>query len=118
MPFEKSKKFDIVEVEVWEEEALEKETNDIHQQLIEIQNPAENQQSVQVNASRGRRRRAKRKTKEPKYNWAFFLACLFIGLGFTATFKAPIGLFAGLGLGFLFFVDPIYQKVMDRINDL
>ncbi|MFK7972033.1 MAG: hypothetical protein AB8F95_16820 [Bacteroidia bacterium] len=51
--------------------------------------------------------------RKNKHGWAFFLCSLFIGLGITATTEAPIGLFGGLGVGFLFFVDPIYQRVMD-----
>lgn len=50
--------------------------------------------------------------KKKKYNWAFFLASMFIGLGITATTGGPFGLFGGLGVGFLFFVDPIYDRVM------
>jgi len=59
-------------------------------------------------------RKTERKTgkKEKNYGWAFFLASMFIGLGITATSEAPMGLFAGMGIGFLFFVPPIYKKVM------
>lgn len=60
---------------------------------------------------------SKKKNKTP-YAWAFFLCSLFLGLGFTATFEAPFGIMAGLGLGYLFFVPQIYDKVMrllDRI---
>ena len=53
-----------------------------------------------------------RKDKKKHYGWAFFLASLFIGLGITASFGSPMGLFTGMGVGFLFFVEPIYKKVM------
>ena len=62
------------------------------------------------------RYRPERKQRKNKYGWAFFLFSLFLGLGFTATTNNPIGLFAGLGTGFLFFVDPIYDKVMRAIE--
>ena len=54
--------------------------------------------------------------KKKKHNWAFFLASLFIGLGITATTEGPMGLFGGLGIGFLFFVDPIYDRVMRIVS--
>lgn len=56
--------------------------------------------------------------KDKNYSPFFFLASLFCGIGLTATFEVPIFLFAGLSLGFLFFVDPIYKKVMEKINSL
>jgi hypothetical protein len=55
--------------------------------------------------------------KEKNYSPFFFLASLFCGIGLTATFEVPIFLFAGLSLGFLFFVDPIYKKIMEKINN-
>ena len=54
--------------------------------------------------------------KEKNYSPFFFLASLFFGIGLTATFEVPIFLFAGMGLGFLFFVEPIYKKIMEKIN--
>jgi hypothetical protein len=48
-----------------------------------------------------------------RYGWAFFLCSFFVGLGVTASTDAPIWMFLGLGVGFLFFVDPIYHRVMD-----
>ena len=56
--------------------------------------------------------------KEKNYGWAFFVASIMVGLGFTATFDIPAFLFGGLALGFLFFVVPIYQKVMEKIKNL
>jgi hypothetical protein len=52
------------------------------------------------------------KEKANKYGWAFFLASMFIGIGITATIGAPLPLFVGMGVGFLFFVDPIYERFM------
>ena len=117
MSFQEKNKFDVFEVEVWEEEEEQDiPQSEIHNNLNESQ---KDQQALQSRTTHQRRqRRVKRKTKEKKYNWAFFLASLFIGLGVTATFDAPFGLFAGLGIGFLFFVDPIYEKVMQRLNDM
>jgi len=54
----------------------------------------------------------------PKYSWAFYLCSVFIGIGFTAMLEAPLPLFLGIGLGLLFFVDPIYKKIINIINDL
>ena len=55
-----------------------------------------------------------RPERKNKYGWAFFLCSMFIGLGFTTVSElAPLPLFLGLGVGFLFFVDPIYNRVMD-----
>lgn len=56
--------------------------------------------------------------KEKNFSPFFFLASLFIGIGLTATFEIPIFLFVGLGLGFLFFVEPIYKKLMEKITEL
>jgi len=57
-----------------------------------------------------------RPKRKNKYGWAFFLFSLFIGLGITATTNHPLGLFTGLGTGFLFFVDPIYDRIMRAIE--
>lgn len=62
------------------------------------------------------RYRPEPKTRKNKYGWAFFLFSLFIGLGITATINHPLPLFAGLGTGFLFFVDPIYERIMRGIE--
>jgi hypothetical protein len=43
---------------------------------------------------------------------------MFSGIAVTATFGTPAGVLLGMGFGFLFFVDPIYQKVMDKIDKL
>ena len=50
--------------------------------------------------------------KKKKYNWAFFLASFFIGMAFTTVSDSPLPMFIGMGIGFLFFVDPIYQRVL------
>ena len=62
------------------------------------------------------RYRPEAKKRKNKYGWAFFLFSLFIGLGITATTNHPMGLFTGLGTGFLFFVDPIYDKIMRALE--
>lgn len=122
MSFEESKKFDVFEVEVWEEDEDNSQNaidqNDIHHNLSEAEKDQQALQTETVHQRRQRRVKRKAKVKEPKYNWAFFLASLFIGIGITATFGTPFGLFMGLGLGFLFFVDPIYEKIMQRLNDM
>jgi 4-hydroxybenzoate polyprenyltransferase len=105
MTFSDSDKVDIIEVEVPEEGFID----DIHKMGDE-------------NLTRRERRRLFRHQPKPqsegknKFGWAFFLASLFIGIGLTATFETPLGIFLGLGLGFLFFVDPIYHKVMSWLD--
>lgn len=63
-----------------------------------------------------RRDRKAQKAKEDNYGWAFFLCSLFIGLGVTTLLDHPIGIMMGLGFGFLFFVKPFYEKIMDLID--
>ena len=65
---------------------------------------------------RGVHHRGRKREKSNKYGWALFLCSLFVGLGFTATTEGPLPLFLGMGIGFLFFVDPIYEKVMRMIE--
>lgn len=55
-------------------------------------------------------------TKPKKYNWAFFLASMFIGIGIGEAIGADSAVLFGMGVGFLFFVDPFYQKVMSKIE--
>jgi hypothetical protein len=76
----------------------------------------EDEYEYEETRQRARQQGKGKEKKKNKYGWAFFLCSLFIGLGITATFDAPMGLFAGLGIGFLFFVDPIYDRVMDALN--
>ncbi|RMG23169.1 MAG: hypothetical protein D6730_14980 [Bacteroidetes bacterium] len=122
MAFEDSEKFEVVEVEVWNDGEGEQLPTDIHHNLPQDQaHKQANSKRTTARQRRRARRQARREAKankEPKYNWAFFLASLFIGIGFTATFGPPLGIFLGLGIGFLFFVDPIYEKIMDRIKEL
>lgn len=58
-----------------------------------------------------------KKKKEEKYNWAFFLASLFVGVGLSRIFHVQAFVMFGLAGGFLFFVDPIYDKVMEKIKN-
>jgi len=62
-------------------------------------------------------KRLRKKSKKP-YAPYMFLSCLFLGVGMTATFDVPIFLFAGLSAGFLSFVDPVYDKIMDKLDKL
>lgn len=72
------------------------------------------QAEIVYETSRQRRQRirAEKENAPKKYNWAFFLASFFCGLAVTATLDIPGPLFVGLGLGFLFFVDPIYERAI------
>lgn len=56
--------------------------------------------------------------KEKKYNWAFFCASMFMGIALGEMMNVDSFVLFGMGIGFLFFVDPIYQKVMDKINKM
>ncbi|MEL6675099.1 MAG: hypothetical protein AAFR61_23020 [Bacteroidota bacterium] len=126
----KSKKpenpFEIVEVEVFDDdfEAASQDSGFDSEAAVSIPNQErsyeegyEDEQSYQ----RRRRRRSApvtRKTRKNKYGWAFFVSSMFIGVGLTASMGHPLPLFLGMGVGFLFFVDPIYEKVMEKIENL
>lgn len=60
----------------------------------------------------------KGRKKGKTYKSKFFLACLFVGVGLTAVSEVPLFIFLGLAIGFLFYVDPIYQKVIRAIERL
>gem|GEM_PF-2180093 len=112
----KDKNFEIIDVE---------ERNNINAPLHESRDVEYLDYEDEERKSRSRtktRRRSesgkKEKSGAAKYGWAFFLASMFIGLGMTATFDHPFFLFGGMGLGFLFFVDPFYNKVMEIFKRL
>ncbi|MEM8890767.1 MAG: hypothetical protein AAGD28_22510 [Bacteroidota bacterium] len=115
MSFSKEEnKFDIVEHEILEGDqnlAVEKHLNP----EAEIYVP------VEVTETRSRRKTRKpklKKVRKNKFGWAFFLCSMFMGIALTATFETPFFIMAGMGLGFLFFVDPIYNKVMEKIDNI
>lgn len=116
-------KFDIVEVEVFDEED-DASLATGYDAEAPVRVPREEQRTDRVTQTREemrQRRRDRQRRKDPKvkkYNWAFFLASMFVGLAITTVTEAPVGLFIGMGLGFLFFVDPIYEKVMEKIDRL
>ncbi len=58
------------------------------------------------------------KEKKKHYGWAFFLASMFTGIAIGEALDMGSFVLFGMGMGFLFFVDPIYQKVMDKIEKL
>ncbi|MEM6768676.1 MAG: hypothetical protein AAF655_27300, partial [Bacteroidota bacterium] len=129
MTGQEDSKFDINEYEVVEGAPKSSfHPDDIHRNLndptvneVERDNmiPFEDLSRREQRRLRKKYRRAQKrglhydKKGEPKYGWSFFLASLFIGLGITATIDAPLPLFLGLAVGFLFFVDPIYEKAME-----
>lgn len=121
---EKSKyKFREIRVEEKGSDA-DMDQSDIHRNLVETH--AYEGDSNRNQTDQGERIRQKnrfthpshRRKKERRFGWAFFLASMFIGLGVTTVSSEPIALFLGMGIGFLFFVDPIYDKMMDIINRL
>lgn len=112
-----SEKFEVIEVEVYEDGMTE--TEDIHRNLSEDVRESEEPATRTRTRTRERRRERTIPKKKNKYGWAFFLAAMFSGLGISiATDTMPLGLFLGMAIGFLFFVDPIYEKVMEKIDKL
>ncbi len=109
--FSDSENFDINEVEISDQEVEDLSSAEFYDQ----ENGQKQHTRQRTRVHRVERSRHKGKNK---YGWAFFLCSLFIGLGITASTAHPLGLFAGLGIGFLFFVDPIYEKVMRFIDRL
>ncbi|GAB4414513.1 MAG: hypothetical protein OHK0039_22360 [Bacteroidia bacterium] len=109
-------KFKIVEVDVFEDEAsaMDAQGYDMESQV----SIADQQEDTSTKTRQRERTGSKPKAPKNKFGWAFFLASLFIGLGITATTGHPMPLFAGMGIGFLFFVDPIYHKLMEKIDRL
>ncbi|MEZ4776321.1 MAG: hypothetical protein R3D00_24310 [Bacteroidia bacterium] len=109
-------KFKIVEVEVFDDDNYENDKKYNSEASVVIPR-TQNEESENTNTRRKTREVPKEKQyRKNQYGWAFFLSSLFLGIGITATTDAPIGIFAGLSVGFLFFVDPIYNKVMDIIE--
>ena len=114
-----NEKFDVIEVDVHEETDLE--TEDIHRNLNDATQDAEEPVNRTHTRTRTRERMRERVVpeKKNKFGWAFFLAFMFSGMGISiATDTMPLGFFLGMAIGFLFFVDPIYQKVMEKIEKL
>lgn len=110
--FSDSENFEFNEVEISDQELNDLGSSEFY-----------DQESGQERRTRQRTRvhrveRNRRSPRKNKYGWAFFLCSLFLGLGLTATLEHPLPLFAGLGIGFLFFVDPIYEKIMSIIDRL
>lgn len=60
--------------------------------------------------------KGKKRKREKKYAPYLFLACLFTGIGITTISSEAIGVMMGLATGFLMFIDPIYDKVMEKIS--
>lgn len=66
-----------------------------------------------------REERNVKKSRERRNNEGkLFVAFILLGIGFTTLVKAPFPLFLGIALAFVSTMDPVYQKIMDRINKL
>lgn len=96
-------KFDVHEYEIYDADGLE------------TFGPTSKNKQLDVN--RPRYIADPKPEKKRNYGWAFFLASMFVGLGlsFTAPFwhhGPPVPLFIGIGIGFLFFVKPIHDKII------
>lgn len=104
MKFSQSSHFEVREFEVVEqsEESAHAEGN---AEWIHEIDESINNQTKDVNPGR---------TK--KYHWALFLAAFFMGLAFTTLTDHPMGIFLGMGIGFLCFVDPVYQKIIRLLS--
>lgn len=115
MTFSKEEnEFDIVEHEILEGDLTLAEESKLNPEA-EVYIP------VEVTETRTRERMRPKKAKKVrknKFGWAFFLCSMMMGVALTATLETPFFILAGLGVGFLFFVDPIYNKVMDKIEQL
>ena len=105
--------------DIFEHEILEGDQNLAEERKL---NPeAEIYVPIEATDTRTRRRKKApkvKKTRKNKFGWAFFLCSMFFGVALTATLGTPFYVLAGLGVGFLFFVDPIYNKVMEKIENL
>ena len=113
--------FEIFEVEVFDDHTVIPEDKHLNAEA-EVRIPKTKEDKLVRERELMRRRRRNIYNEGPprrkkKYNWAFFLCSLFLGIAITVTLDTPIGVLGGLGLGFLFFVDPIYEKLMDKIEN-
>lgn len=75
-------------------------------------------EKARLKAELREKREKSREGKAPRYGWAFFLCSMLIGLGIAIPSDGPTALFIGMGIGFLFMVDPIYEKVIQAIKDI
>ncbi len=103
--------FEIDELDIFEDTVEDDLNPETYRDHLDDQTYMRQRQRLREMKSKGKRRGGGN-----RYGWAFFLCSLFVGLGFTAMTEAPLPLFLGLGIGFLFFVDPIYEKVMKIID--
>lgn len=54
--------------------------------------------------------------KRKRFGWAFMVASTMLGVGLTASTSIPVFVLGGIGLGFLFFVHPIHDRVVDLLG--
>ena len=87
----------------------------VQQQKLQYEFKAE---KARLKAKMKSERNKSREGRLPRYGWAFFLCSMLIGLGITIPSDGPTALFIGMGIGFLFLVDPIYDKVIQAIKDI
>jgi hypothetical protein len=59
-----------------------------------------------------------KKEKKLKYAWLFFLGSVMIWGGITRAFHIHELEALGAGIGFLFFIPNVYNKAMEKINNL
>ncbi len=104
MSFFQSLHLDIREIEVVERVDDSEYTQDYSKRLRDV---AE---------STGKQAQAEIHTEVKKYHWALFLASFFAGMAFTALVDYPVGIFLGMCVGFLCFVEPIYQRIIRLLS--
>lgn len=110
-------KFKVVEVEVYEQDPSLAKGYDPEARVV-IPVAAEVLQEEESTQTRNKSaKKAKEENKTP-HAWAFFLFCLFAGISTTTLIEHPAGVLLGLGTGYLFFVEPIYNKVMSMLDRL
>ncbi|MEZ4825039.1 MAG: hypothetical protein R3C61_01915 [Bacteroidia bacterium] len=117
MPFsDPEDKFKVVETEVFEDETFfDDKKYDAEAQVVIPQTQNREEEATKTR-SKNRNSAQEKPHRKNKYGWAFFLSSMFMGVGITATLDTPLGIFVGLSIGFLFFVDPIYERIMDAIE--
>lgn len=86
--------------------------------VLEIHN---NLDSVKVQMGKLKQSASLEKNQEhsimfKRCQWSFFLSSVFISCGICTLTEHPVSIFLGIGLGFLFFVDPICQRILDLID--
>lgn len=101
---EKESKFDINEFEIDEEGRRQDPEARVKIPQMELER--------ETRRERKERKKMEKADQPKKYNWAFFVASCCFGMIGPVAANEPATIFLGAGIGFLFFVDPIYERVI------